>query len=372
MENGYWVHTAPVGYEFVTVRGRGKMLQPREPQATIVREALEGFASGRFQSQAEVKHFFESFPDFPHLKNGHLHQQRVTDILVNPLYTGHICSEVYELNWLKGQHEALISLETYDKVQERRQDKPKLPARKNIGNDFIMRGFINCADCGSPLRSSWAKGNNKRYPYYLCQTKTCASYGKSIPRDKLEGDVAEIVKSLQPTQKLFDLVRAMFRDAWNQRLALADEMLHSAQNKLRQVEKQIEALLARVLEASNARVIETYEDKISALERDKLRLSESLQNPAPRQDTYEDMLELSLKFLANPWKIWETGNVTLKRAVLRLAFEERISYSRNQGARTPKTTLPFKALEGLQGVIKRDGGPGRTRTCNQAVMSRRL
>jgi DNA invertase Pin-like site-specific DNA recombinase len=360
MENGYWVHNAPVGYRYEKQKGRGKVLVPNEPLASIVRDAFEGYASGRFQSQAEVKRFFEGFAAFPRNRKGVITQQRVTEILTQPLYTGHICSERYELNWLKGQHDGLISLETFDAVQERRQGVAKLPARKNIGDDFALRGFVLCGDCDKPLRSSWAKGNTKRYPYYLCQTKGCASYGKSIPRDKLEGDFETILKAIQPGERLVDMVTHMFRRAWTQRQALVDEMITSAKQRLNQTEKQIDALLDRVMEATSPSVIGAYEDKIARLERDKAKLAEKLVRHVPEQRTFDEMLELSCKFLASPWKLWETGNMTLRRTVLRLTFEDRLRYHRNKGARTPKTTLPFKALEAIGGQAMRDGAPCRT------------
>ena len=173
MQNGYWIHDAPIGYRYETVRGRGKMLIPTPPLDRIIREAFEGYAQGRFQSQAEVKRFFESCPDFPRNKHGEIKQQRVTDILTQTVYCGHICSERYGLHWLKGQHEPLISVETFEKVQERRQGTAKAPKRKNIGKDFALRGFACCADCGVPFRSSWAKGRDRYYAYYLCQTSYC-------------------------------------------------------------------------------------------------------------------------------------------------------------------------------------------------------
>ncbi len=168
MQSGYWIHNAPVGYRYDMVKGRGKILVPKEPFAGIIREAFEGFASGRFQTQAEVKRFFERIPDFPHQKNGKLAQQRVTDMLIHPIYTGHICSETYGINWLRGQHEPLISLETFDKVQQRRAGKAKAPKRKNIGDAFALRGMVVCGCCDVPLRSSITKGNGGSYPYYLC------------------------------------------------------------------------------------------------------------------------------------------------------------------------------------------------------------
>ena len=362
MQSGFWIHQAPVGYRYVTVKGRGKLLMPNEPLATIVRDAFEGYAIGRFQTQAEVKRFFESFPEFPLNSRGILTQQRVTEILTQPLYTGYICSETYGLDWLKGHHEPLIAVETFEKVQARRNGIAKAPQRKNIGDDFALRGMCVCADCGVPLRSSWSTGRAKPYAYYLCQTKTCESYGKSIPRDRLESDVGELVRQLQPTQTLFAMTRAMFAAAWEQRRNQADEIVRSGRRQIEVVEKQIETLLSRIMDASNPTVIRSYEKKISELERSKIVLAEQLANQAEPKGTLEDQLEPALTFLANPWKLWQTGNIALRRTVLKLAFAERIEYCRKHGPRTPKIALPFKALTGeiYQQVLS--GAGGRTRT----------
>ena len=317
-----------------------------EPLASIITEGFEGYKSGRFETQAEVRRFFASHPDFPRNKAGKVIQQRVTDILINPLYTGFICSKIYGIDWLEGHHQALISLETFDKVQARRNGTAKAPMRKNIGDEFALRGFVTCGDCGVPLRSSLTKGRSRYYPYYLCQTKTCASYGKSIPRDRLEGEVGEILKSLQPNETALNLVKVMFKSAWDQRLAQFEHAVNSAKQQIRQIEKQTEALLARIVETTNESVIAAYEGKIADLEHTRLRLQQQAANYTAPTGTFEEKLEPALQFLANPWKLWQTGQIALRRAVLRLTFTERLAYHRNEGARTPQLALPFKALGG--------------------------
>lgn len=191
MKSGYWIHTCPIGFKYITVKGRGKMLAPNPPFDGIIKEAFEGFASGRFRSQAEVKCFFEAFPDFPRNKRGEVPAQRVTNILTQPVYTGHICSEHYGINWLKAQHEGLVSLEAFDKVQEHRKGASTAPKRANIGAEFALRGMVSCAGCGVPLRSSVSKGNDCTYHHYLCQTKTRCHYGKSIKRNQIEDEVGD-------------------------------------------------------------------------------------------------------------------------------------------------------------------------------------
>lgn len=75
MMNGYSVFSAPVGYTYKKTKGHGKLLTSDEPVASIVKEALEGYASGRFSGQADIKRFLEAQPEFPKdLPNGQIRQ----------------------------------------------------------------------------------------------------------------------------------------------------------------------------------------------------------------------------------------------------------------------------------------------------------
>ncbi|MEO0486233.1 MAG: recombinase family protein [Pseudomonadota bacterium] len=358
MESGFWVHQAPIGYRYETQRGRGKVLIPNPPLDGIIREALEGYATGRFGSQAEVKRFLEGFPDFPRTKQGEVRQQEVTRILTRSLYAGFICSETYGISWLKAQHEPLISIETFEKVQERRTGVSRAPKRKNIGRDFaFLRGMVACGGCKAPLRSSWSKGKmGKKYAYYHCQTKGCSAYGKSIPKDRVEGDVGALLKTLEPTPGLLALARAMFRRAWDNRADLAKDAQATARAQIGADDKQIQSLLDRILTSNNASVIGTYEDKIAQLERQKAVLAEQAEKHTIPHGTFEEKLEPLLQFLANPWKLWETGQVELRRLTLKLAFAGRLEYTRNEGPRTPELALPFKALGVFEGGEMVSGG----------------
>ncbi|MEM9910705.1 MAG: recombinase family protein [Pseudomonadota bacterium] len=361
MENGFWIHNPPVAYRYEKQPNQGRVLVRNPPFDAIIKEAFEGYASGHFQTQAEVKRFFESFPEFPRLKNGKLTQQRVTDILTHPIYTGHICSDTYELHWIKAQHEPLISLATFDRVQERRKAVAKAPKRANIGDAFALRGVAVCDCCGAPLRSSFARGKlGKRYPYYLCQTKTCEAYGKSIRRDQLEGDVGELIKSLQPTDGLMRAAAAMFRHIWETRQTQAAELARAGKRQIAAIDKEIDKLLDLIMTSGNTTVIRKYEEKITQHERQKALLAEKLANQAAPNGTWEEKLEPALTFLANPSKLREKGNITLRRAVLKLAFKDRIRYCRNEGARTPEIAFLFKALRGFNALEVQSGAADGT------------
>ena len=270
-------------------------------------------------------------------------RQKAIDVLQHPIYTGHICSDHYDIHWLKGHHEPIISLELFQKVQDRRKGLAHAPKRANIGDDFALRGIASCASCGANLRSSWSRGCRQHYAYYLCQTKGCESYGKSIPRDKLEDEVGEIIKSLQPGPKMIDLVTAMFRTAWDAKRAQAKSIVTSGKQEVARLDKEIETILDRIISASNETIIRRYEDKVEELEKRKALMLENMSKHSEPKVAFDEKLELALVVFANPWKLWESGNIHIRRLVLKLAFAGPLAYCRNEGTRTPAISFPFKA-----------------------------
>ena len=348
VQNGYWVFQAPVGYRYERASGQGKVLVRDEPHATSLQEALEGYASGRFETQVEVKRFLERQPSFPKdLPNGEIRNQRIYDLLTRALYAGYIEAPKWNIGLRKGQHEGLISFETYEKIQTRLKSTAKAPARKDISADFPLRGFVLCSDCDKPLTACWSQGKNQKYPYYLCPTKGCASYRKSIKRDDLEGEFEVVLQALQPTEGLFALVKAMFRSAWDMRLAEASEGSKGIKANIKQIEKQIDQLLDRIVDASNDSVVSAYEKRIAKLEREKILEQEQLAKSGKPRHTFEESFEHAMQFLASPWTIWENADLLMKKTVLRLAFVEPLPYCRKEGLRTPNLALPFKALGGF-------------------------
>ena len=136
----------------------------------------------------------------------------------------------------------------------------------------------------------------------------------------------------------------MFKDAWNMRLQQGAEAAKSLKESVRSLEKQIEQLLDRIVEASNDSVVAAYEKRIAKLEREKVLALEKLSATGKPKHTFEESFEHAMRFLANPWQVWDNSDLAMKKTVLRLAFAEPLPYCRNQGLRTPNLAFPFKAL----------------------------
>lgn len=233
-----------------------------EPVASIVQEALEGYASGRFQIQAEVKRFLEAQPEYPRDRNGEVRNQRVTELLTRCVYAGYVEATSWDVSLRPAKHEALISYETFRTIQRRLDSHAKVPARKNLNEDFPLRGFVSCGHCAAPLTANWSKGRNARYAYYLCRTKNCENYGKSIKREKLEGEFEALLHKLKPTEGLFTVSRMMFEDQWNLRFQMQKTRKQSMEAEIVKLDKKIEQLLVRIVEADSSSIIRAYENRI--------------------------------------------------------------------------------------------------------------
>lgn len=109
LKRGYWCLPASMGYKKPKNAKGEKVMYRDEPLASIIAEGLNGFANGRFQTQAELKRFFEQYPEFPRDKYGAVRNQRVKEILTRMTYTGYVENKAMDVGLIKGSHPPLIS-----------------------------------------------------------------------------------------------------------------------------------------------------------------------------------------------------------------------------------------------------------------------
>lgn len=91
-------------------------------------------------------------------------------------------------------------------------------------------------------------------------------------------------------------------------------------------------------------------------------MSENIANCGKPVRGFDESFRTAMAFLANPWKLWASEALEDKRAVLKLAFADRLAYVRNEGFRTAETTLPFKVLGGFEGKYSATPSPSQKTT----------
>jgi len=107
-----------------------------------------------------------------------IRKQTIHRIFRSKFYAGILVSKRYNEE-AHGQHEPMITLELFEKVQailDGRYNKPSLAVRNPSNVDFPLRRIVKCGKCGNGFTGSWCSGHLKKYPYYWCyKSQLCHS-----------------------------------------------------------------------------------------------------------------------------------------------------------------------------------------------------
>lgn len=88
------------------------------------------------------------------------------NIVHNPLYMGKV---LYKGKIYEGEHEGLISEETFNAVQEMLRSSWKSHGFVRNRVEGVLRGLLSCSECGAPMIPTYGKKNGRKHFYYICQ-----------------------------------------------------------------------------------------------------------------------------------------------------------------------------------------------------------
>ena len=136
-------------------------------------------------------------------------------------YTGWFAFPKWNIPYQKWKIEPLISIATLQKVQERLGQRMYIPHRNDLREDFPLRGFIQCGECGKLLTASWSKSRNgEKHSYYRCNKKKhdCHLGGKSICKDTLETEFENLLDKMKPSAQIIDLTKMIVKETHKKKL----------------------------------------------------------------------------------------------------------------------------------------------------------
>lgn len=158
----------PLGY----IKMNGFVMKD-EASFDKLKKAWELMATGTKNSQ-EMADIMNKM-GFKRAKNGK--RFKITSKLVlrlfrSKFYTGILYSPLYREE-SQGQHVPMITLETFQKVQEILDGRSSLKLHRTKHHvhteDFPLRRFVKCSKCKYYFTGSWSRGRGGGlYPYYYC------------------------------------------------------------------------------------------------------------------------------------------------------------------------------------------------------------
>ena len=191
---GYYPGRPKIGYINVfndkpTSKFDQRIIDVDPDKGTYLTQAFKLYSTGNFSVQALSNHLYEL--GLRSATGGQVGVSLLAYCLRDPLYIGKVSWKgiIYE-----GKHTPLIDEATFNLCQEVMTAHNQNASRQRVHN-YLLRGFVFCADCGRRL---WAdkhvKKNGLIFEHYYC--KTC-SKGSYVTVSDLEKEVEDWFHAIQ-------------------------------------------------------------------------------------------------------------------------------------------------------------------------------
>lgn len=335
---------APIGY-----LNRNKKLHVDPVRGPLIREAFELVASGRYVTTDAVLKVVTAL-GLTTKKGRPVSKQTFARILSNAVYAGWVVSG--ELR-VRGNHEPLVSGETFNAVQTR--INTKATPHKKLSEDFPLRGVVRCSTCGRLLTAGFSKGRNDRYSYYWCWTAGCRAVG--ISRDDLHGKFVSLLSMIVPTAELLAQLPEIIAEQWRERKQrISTDAVRLKARLAEQETLNQRAVVSKIRGELSAEDFETYK-KVSAEE--KLRIDEQLSALNSEQNTMEEMMRQAEIAAVDLVGTWEKGNVNQRQELAKSFFPEGLVFSHERAFFEPAnsviTEMAMRFLKDMSTIGVPDG-----------------
>ena len=349
--DGYWLFKEPIGLKKCMKKSSDKYrwLLRKEPEATIVQQALEKFSTAELQTQTDVANFLKTNFELIDIKKQNWFDL-AKRILTEEKYSGYFEYKPWGTKYQKGKIEALITPETFKIIQQRLKGKERVKHTIYNKNDerFPLRGLIICPYCGKPITGSLTKGGT--FPYYQCQNRHCA--GKRLVNVKpslLHADFESLLKNITPTDDFIDTTKTQALTIYQ---ACYDNIKNDNELKefrIKQIDKEIANCFEKYKNTSNSIFIQKLEEQVNELESEKQHIEAELNNSTTIEIMpFDEAFTYVEEFIKNPLKLWQQSDIFMKRQIYKLTFEEKLSYDKQNKFSEPKLSPIFKMIHNVK------------------------
>ena len=361
LSNGYRsVGSCAPGYRTTDKSG---LHEPYEPVASVIKELLKGYATGRFNSYTEMANYINSFR-LPQRESRRKTSNRAkpqklfieldgdnikNHILKNaPYYAGFIENAELNVKRTKGLHDPIISIETLENIEKRLRGE-KLPIyRKNLNEQFPLRGYLLCECCEKPMMGSFCGGRNKEYAYYYCQQNGCKLKNKNIRREIIHEQFEGILKGLTPVPELVEMAENLLDGIWKEEKENSAVRLYSIKQTIAKLDNKIEDHIDELLLCKNKAVKDRLQKRINTFTEQKVTLESKYESNQLTQEDFGIVLSSVRDVLRHPHDLWKEGDLERKQLVQQLVFPNRLIYEQTaQNFRKPEKALVYCFLEEL-------------------------
>jgi len=349
LEAGYRAFPSVKGYTRIKDPIHGK-IDTQNEFAIYVKEALEGFASMRFVHKIDGAKFLQEKGVISKKQNADKAISTFDKMLREIFYAGYIEYEPWEVSRRIGHHKSLITIDTFNKNQNRLAKNSVSFIRQDIREGFELRGLIDCASCGEKYTGAPSTGRGgKKHNYYKCANKKCELYGKSIKTEDVHSHFEELLKKIKPCDEVVDLAKTIFEEVWSEEMKNRSTLQDTLVQHKNRLESEISNFTDRISKAietgTSEIVIKQYEKQIEKIAFDLEEVEEKISITYDYSIPYGTASEEVLNVLKSPYAVWKNYNIVQKQRFFFFIFESNLVYSKTAGYGTVNYSLPIRIFE---------------------------
>lgn len=323
LRGGYQA-SPPLGYR-MEHKGEVPVVVPKE--AAIVRIIFEKYTTTTM-SDFEIARYLNE-RGFLTRRKKPFESRSIKYILQNPTYTGLVRWNYsdskrktikQESEWIirDGQQEPIISKETFEKAQEKRNKTFKGKNQKPAAvRKHWLSGLVKCSACGRSLSSSRQNGRTYFQCYGYLKGKCNVSHGLS-ERKLTQALLESLREALEPSQIIYTVKNN--RPDSNEHELLEKQM------------KQIDMKEERIKEAYRNGIdsLEEYKENKEILRKERQEIQKLLDNLVPSPST--DPVPIIMQRISDLIPILEDESISydIKSAAIR-SIVEKIVYHKAEG-----------------------------------------
>jgi len=251
-------------------------------------------------------------------------KQGFINMLRNVIYIG----KIFLPEWKKepeeiveGLHPAIISENTYQKVQIILSGKKKIPLTSKPNDDLLpLRQQIFCSVCGKKFTGAPSKGNGGIFYYYHCQQRCTGNHRA----EEVHNTLLKFLEGFEIKDEIYNLYKKILEEKFSENSKVRD-------NRIKTIIKEVDALREKIMKLEDSigdseipvsrilNIIKRHDQTIEELENEADNLNKT-------DKEFGLYLKFGISFLNGLSTYYDTATAKVKKMIIGSIFPEKLIF----------------------------------------------
>lgn len=350
----------PLWYERIkeVINGKEiKFLVKKEPEASILKEWFQLFAEWILLTKHDLYDFLNDKSiksNSKKNKSGKLHPSiidRLLDVRKLTVYTWNL---TYPDRWINeiipAKHPAIIDFDIMHRIMVRlEKDKALADHRPKAydedADEYPLKRILLCPECDRAVTKWKSRSKTGDYHhYYWCNNKECSLHKKALPREEVHEAVRQKLKGITPPPFASKLFEHIFKEERAKIKYDEEGLLKDKERKIKLLGDEMERIENTIDNITDPALFQKKQKKWSELNEERSMLQNEINDVRFSEDDFQKIYNEAKTVISNPLAIRDLEDVEIKQLLIRVCFNNKIYYTKNQGLHTPEISLIYSYL----------------------------